>query len=716
MKRLFTILFATMLAGQALAYDFQSGDLYYNITSDSTVEVTYQYFYRYDNYSGVTTVVIPETVTFNGIEYSVISIGDVAFYRCSSLTSIYIPNSITAIGGGAFVDCRNLQYSEYNNALYLGNTENPYLALINAQSTDIISCVINSNCKLISYGALSGCSGLATVTIPNSVTSIGSSAFSGCSGLTSVTIPNSVTSIGIEAFGGCSGLTSINIPNSVTSIGSHAFSECRGLTSVTIPNSVTSIGIEAFYGCNNIDYNLFDNAYYIGNEENPYIILMQSKTKNIEACEINSSCLFINAYAFNDCNKLTEITIPESILGIDIGAFGGCYNLKKAKYASIESLCQICNNGFNPLYYAHNLYINNEFIQDLIIPDKVTHIGDRAFAGGNFQSVTIPNTIKSIGEYAFLGCSSLTSVTIPNSVIGSIGHCAFDGCYNLVSVSIGNGIDSIGEYAFNDCGGIKTFIIGCSVQSFSDYAFSLIKKYGPCSANLVVSFNYNPPTLVEDLFSNANTIFVPAEAVETYKSAPVWKRKEILPFYRVKVTSADITTGTVQGDSLLLGDNSAIITAIPTEGYHFVKWSDGNTDNPRSYSTKRDTSFTAIFESHTVVADAAVAATATESGLTEGSHCSVCGKIIVAQEVIPALGGQGSVTTASESAANTINIYAHGKTIVIENATEEICVYDAMGALVGRDAACRVRTEIPVNGTGVYIVKTSGVVKRVMVN
>ena len=622
MRRLFLFIFATMLAEQALAYDFQSGDLYYTITSDSTVEVTYQDFFLGNNYSGLITVAIPETVVCNDVEYS--------------------------------------------------------------------------------------------------VTSIGNNAFISCSGLTSVTIPNSVTSIGIEAFGGCSGLTSINIPNSVTSIGTHAFSECRGLTSVTIPNSVTSIGIEAFYGCNNIDYNSFDNAYYIGNEENPYMILMQSKTKNIEACEINSSCLFINAYAFNDCNKLTEITIPESILGIDIEAFGGCYNLKKAKYASIESLCQICNNGFNPLYYAHNLYINNEFIQDLIIPDKVTHIGDRAFAGGNFQSVTIPNTVKSIGEYVFLGCSSLTSVTIPNSVI-NISHCAFDGCYSLASVTIGNGIETIGEYVFNECTGINTFIIGCSVQSFSDYAFSVIKKYGPCSANLVVSFNYNPPTLVEDLFSNANTIFVPAEAVETYKSAPVWKRKEILPFYVVSAKSANDSLGKVQGDSLLLGDKPLTLNAIPNEGYHFVKWSDGNTDNPRVYSTKSDTSFTAIFEKHNIVTDAAVAATATESGLTEGSHCSVCGKVIVAQEVIPVLGEQGGentnpTTAVTESAANTINIYAIGNTIVVENATEEIRVYNAMGVLAGRDAINRDRTEIPVNGTGVYIVKIGGVVKRVMVN
>ena len=252
--------------------------------------------------------------------------------------------------------------------------------------------------------------------------------------------------------------------------------------------------------------------------------------------------------------------------------------------------------------------------------------------------------------------------------------------------------------------------------------------------------------------------------------------------------------------------------ASPTDGYHFSKWSDGNTDNPRIYSTMSDTSFMAIFEAHNVVTDAADAATCTKKGLTEGSHCSVCGKVLVAQtetpmiehtavtdaavaatctkkgltegshcsvcnavlvaqDIIPALGhtivvdtavaatttetgltegshcsvcgeiiiaqtviamldssgeNQGGnneggneinpATVISDNTANAIKIYANGSSIVVENATDEIRVYNAMGALVGRDAINRVRAEIPVNGTGVYLVKVGNVAKRVMVN
>ena len=198
-KILLSLVAVLLTALSAQAYSFQSGDLYYNTTSDTTVEVAYQ-SKSSDNYQGLTTATIPETVTYNGTTYSVTSIGKSAFKWCFSLTSVTIPTSVTSI----------------------------------------------------EYEAFDLCSSLTSVTIPNSVTSIGNYAFQSCSSLTSVTIPNSVTSIGYYAFYGCSSLTSISIPNSVTSIGKWAFSGCSSLTSVTIPTSVTSIGKSAFRGCSSI--------------------------------------------------------------------------------------------------------------------------------------------------------------------------------------------------------------------------------------------------------------------------------------------------------------------------------------------------------------------------------------------------------------------------------------------------------------------------------
>ena len=218
-------------AATASAHDFEVNGIYYSINSDGTsVSVTYKgsSYSSYSNeYSGAVT--IPATVTYSGKTYSVTSIGDAAFCRCSGLTSVVIPNSVTYIGDDAFQDCSGLT-----------------------------SVSIGNSVTSIGWHAFRECSGLTSVEIPNSVTSIGDYAFRGCSGLTSVEIPNSVTSIGSDAFYGCRGLTSVEIPNSVTSIGDHAFGYCSGLTSVSIGNSVTSIGYRAFDGCSGLKLVLFN--------------------------------------------------------------------------------------------------------------------------------------------------------------------------------------------------------------------------------------------------------------------------------------------------------------------------------------------------------------------------------------------------------------------------------------------------------------------------
>lgn len=216
----------------------------------------------------------------------------------------------------------------------------------------------------------SGCIGLTSVTIGNSVTSIGNGAFNNCFGLTSVTIPNSVTSIGSSAFSGCSGLTSVTIPNSVKTIGDYAFNNCIGLTSVTIPNSVTAIGNNVFSGCGGLN-----------------------------SVTIPNSVTTIGDNAFSGCGGLNSLTIPNSVTAIGNNAFYGCSGLTS-----------------------------------VTIGKSVTNIGNNAFYGcSSLETVIIPNSVISIGKESFYGCSGLMSVTIGNSVM-EIGQSAFYGCNNLKSV------------------------------------------------------------------------------------------------------------------------------------------------------------------------------------------------------------------------------------------------------------------------------------------
>ena len=229
------------------------------------------------NYSG--SIEIPASVTYNEVKYSVTSIGQSAFYYCTALTSVTIPNSVTSIGKYAFTYCSALT-----------------------------SVTIPNSVTSIDEYAFESCSGLTSVTIPNSVTSIGGGAFYGCSSLTSVTIPNSVTSIGWNAFLNCSSLTSVAIPNSMTSIGQRAFSGCSGLTSVTIPNSVTSIGGEAFRGCS-----------------------------GLTSVAIPNSVTSISWGAFSGCSSLTSVTIPNSVTSIGNQAFANCDELTDV-YCQAEKL------------------------------------------------------------------------------------------------------------------------------------------------------------------------------------------------------------------------------------------------------------------------------------------------------------------------------------------------------------------------------------------
>ena len=442
--------------------------------------------------------------------------------------------SVTSIGDYAFEDCSLASITIPNSVTSIGRGAFYYCR-------SLTSVTIGNSVKSIGNYAFYYCDDLTSVTIPNSVTSIGDDAFAFCSSLTSITIPNSVTSIGNSVFSGCSSLTSVTIPNSVTSIGNTAFSGCRSLTSVTIGNSVTSIGNSVFAGCSSLTSIVVDstNAIY-DSRDNCNAIIETATNILIAGCQntiIPNSVTSIGNSAFSHCTSLTSITIPNSVTSIGESAFSSCTSLTS-----------------------------------VTIPNSVTSIGELAFYGcSSLTSVTIGNSVTSIGGEAFRGCSSLTSVAIPESVT-SIGSCAFWGCSSLTSVTIPNSVTSIGKSAFAYCRALTS--ITCEATT--------------------------PPTVGESAFydvSKSIPVYVPCGCVEAYKAASGWSDftniQEPLVKYSIEVNVNNTIMGSAKVDWNRACDTQ--ISATPNFGYHFVQWSDGNTDAIRTLELTQDTILTAEF-------------------------------------------------------------------------------------------------------------------------
>ena len=377
----------------------------------------------------------------------VTSIGEYAFYRCSSLTSVSIPDGVTKISDRAFYNCSSLtSVTIPDSVTNIGN-----FAFSDCSSLTSIS--IPDGVTSIGAYAFSGCSSLMSVSIPNSVESVGYAAFSGCSLLTSITIPDNMTSIDGAVFFNCSSLTSVSIPNSVTRIGEQAFYGCSSLMSVTIPDSVTSIGDRAFYGCVGLADE--DGFVVVKGILNDYC----GKGGDVIIPDYVTS---IGDYVFYNCRSLIKsVTIPNSVTNILGSPFYMCSLL--ASVAIPDSITSISDGMF--------MYCSS--LASITIPDSVTSIGGGAFLGcSSLTSVVIPGSVSSIGDNAFVDCSSLVSIAIPDSVI-SIGSSTFNGCSSLASVSIPDSVTSIGDYAFYRCDSLTSVIIPNSVTNIGDNAFDM---------------------------------------------------------------------------------------------------------------------------------------------------------------------------------------------------------------------------------------------------
>ena len=487
----------------ALAYDCEVDGIYYYLNNDDkTASVTGNNNNRYGD------VVIPENIAYDGTTYSVTSIGGSAFYYCTGLTSVTIPNSVTSIGGSAFSGCSGLtSVTIPNSVTSIGDGAF-------GGCSGLTSVTIPNSVTFIGEYTFAYCSELTSVTIPNSVTSIGYSAFRGCSSLTSVTIPNSVTSIGYYAFSGCSGLTSVTIGNSVTFIGGYAFYNCTGLTSVTIPNSVTSIGDNAFYNCTGLhsltigtgvlsigDYAFGYNSNYVKKTIEKVIWLPNTPPTGYS--DVNSRVSYVAndlytgisceyTYIYKYLSSLFEVDgiryVPVSPSERTCDAIDCTYNQEQTDI----SLCKtVSYKGVSMTLKDIKPYTcyNNTHITKVIV-NYEGNIGNYAFH--DCSAITSADiTAKSIGYSAFSDCSAIVSADITAESIGNyafnnsatnneaifkivantIGEKAFSGCSKMTKATLGESLTSIGGSAFSGCSSLEGVTIPNNVESIGSYAF-----------------------------------------------------------------------------------------------------------------------------------------------------------------------------------------------------------------------------------------------------
>ena len=317
---------------------------------------------------------------------------------------------------------------------------------------------------------LSFCNQIQSVTIPESVTSIGKSAFEDCSNLDSLTIKGVATSIGAYAFGSCTSLTSLSLVGSFQTIGDYAFVSC-GMTSLTIDATITSIEKYAFSSRSLTSLSLTGNVQKIGD----YAFYSCSSLKTVT---LPKSLTSIGAYAFDSCTSLDSIEIPGTVT--EIGDFA--FHLSGLTSVKIDEGVQ--STGVHMFYDCDNLATVNlpeslttiakgsfAFCSDLNhvkIPARVTCIGDGAFSHcTSLSEISLQDEVKTIGADAFLSCQELTSITLPDSVT-DIGKEAFGHCSKLESITIPKNVTTIKSDTFDFCFNLKSITLPAGLTSFQD--------------------------------------------------------------------------------------------------------------------------------------------------------------------------------------------------------------------------------------------------------
>ena len=538
-----------------------------------------------------TAITIPASVTSGGIKYDVKYV-NCNFYNLDSLQSITIEGD------------QNLQYTD----LYFTKDSIKY------------QVVGKNSVSITGTTHLNDFSIPATVTAGNTfaVTSIGERAFYNTA-LTNANIPATVYNIDNYAFYYCKKLKSVTIPKEVSYIGRNAFYICDSITSITIETEYSNISRAT------LNFTSDSITYRVIKYDEVELTLFNKKSFNAIPETVTAGSTFkvttIADNAFRNCTFVVD-SIQYSPIDLKSVKVSYCSKLNGGKLV-IPSTVTSNGSTFTVTAIGDNA-LDNSPMSEIIIPETVTTIYGAAFENcDSLKSITIPNSVESINSYAFQYCHNLETVVLPNRLT-SIGYRMFYYCSSLKSIVIPNSVTSIDAYAFSNCTSLESIVIPNSVTYISNNVFSYCENlknivigsslnnvgssaFAYCdSIENITILNTIPPYAyytfrdVHDTVFNKMTLRVPQGSKDKYLSDDnyPWNKMNIVEFAVYNVTlEAQSGEATFTGGGLYeAGTNTkAVVCANPNWGYQFVKWSDGNTDNPRTISLTKDTTLTAVF-------------------------------------------------------------------------------------------------------------------------
>ena len=597
----------------------------------------------------LTSVTIPE---------GVITIEHGAFSNCN-LLSISLPNSLQTIASGDYYSYAGVfEYNKNLTEVVIPNGVTKLGAYAFEGCTSLLKVTIPESITTIEVNTFNGCTALSQIAFPEGLTTIGNSAFYGCSNLRSITIPNNVTSIDEYAFCNCSSLSQVTLSKRMSSINVATFMNCNSLSSIILPESLTTIEGAAFYNCNLTHLSLPQSLQTIGNgvitagaTSSDYHGAFE-KNRNLTTITIPQSIRVLGSHAFEDCYTLSQVTLPEGLTTIGEQAFAYCSSLKTILLPkTVTSL----NSAFtysglteieipegvavldNTFYECKNLrkvilpsslttidaysFYNCTSLTTIVLPQSVRFIGTSAFDGctllsqinlpqaittiesstfkncSSLREITIPNKVTTIDRYIFEGCSSLTSVTLPNNIT-TIGDRAFGNCSSLASIILPTELTFIEYDAFQYCTSLRSITIPSKVNNLSSSIFngcvslSNVTMLPPAPPTINVTFSGAPSTLQINLVCGSKEVYM-ADANWAALTYPINEISSNI--LTIKSNDNRMGEAFVQVPNTCDND-TAIIEALPREGYQFAAWHDGNTDNPRIILVTQDATFTANFE------------------------------------------------------------------------------------------------------------------------